>query len=496
MKKKLMSEFAWYLYLNKAQNITISYAGNLLDYNEYIDENLSKEQTITIEGYSFAISIIVWKNRIDNSSKIYYLDSGAFVRDVENTSFNKNAVDFYHGVFVCSSFFDDIPVLKNADDATIVEYAPGQRAIMRELKKQIKDYVYAVLRSHLLLKADSFLATQETRSNMPLFSEDEIGQAKKADFCTVTREIYCAEPRIFYHLKDSACKSLLGFIALLLDSDERENIITVIEQIVDLTPDQRAKFADVLKITSLKHVIEIADILQNRYRVVEELKNIVYDRNMSRFINERDHIQKIVEQHYWLFGDQYTLVSADIQIRRSLEKFEKYLGLEMNNDTTLSPEELRQRMDIVLYGSRITDDEKNEGLIIELKKPAVSLSAEVMNQIERYANIIRKEPRFSGNSRIWKFYAVCSVVDDDIKARYEGYKGHGKLGLAQVIGNFEIYALSWDDIFASFERRYRFIINKLKDDYEEFCACSTGPDLKERAHVDKKVRRLIGLTTA
>ena len=100
------------------------------------------------------------------------------------------------------------------------------------------------------------------------------------------------------------------------------------------------------------------------------------------------------------------------------------------------------------------------------KKPAVSLSAEVMNQIERYANIIRKEPRFSGNSRIWKFYAVCSVVDDDIKARYERYKGHGKLGLAQVIGNFEIYALSWDDIFASFERRYRFIINKLKDDYE------------------------------
>ena len=172
----------------------------------------------------------------------------------------------------------------------------------------------------------------------------------------------------FYHLKDSACKSLLGFIALLLDSDERENILTVIEQIVNLTPDQRAKLADVLKITSLKHVIEIADILQNQYRVVEELKNIVYDRNMSRFINERDHIQKIVEQHYWLFGDQYTLVSADIQIRRSLEKFEKYLGLEMNNDTTLSPEELRQRMDIVLYGSRITDDKKNEGLIIELKK--------------------------------------------------------------------------------------------------------------------------------
>lgn len=73
-------------------------------------------------------------------------------------------------------------------------------------------------------------------------------------------------------------------------SDERENILTVIEQIVDLTPEQRSKFASILKVTSLKHIIEIADILQKRYAVVQELTKIVYDPDVSRFANERDHI--------------------------------------------------------------------------------------------------------------------------------------------------------------------------------------------------------------
>lgn len=496
IKKKLMSEFAWFLYLNKAQNMTVSYAGNLLDYNEYINESLSREQSITIDGYTFAISIIVWNNKIDNSSKIYYLDDGAFVRDVENTSFNKNSVEFHHSVFVRSAFFDTIPVLKNAEDASIVEYAPGQRTIMKKLKKQIKEYVDSVLRSHLLLKADSFLADQEAKSNIPAFSNDEIGQAKKADFLTVTREIYCAEPRIFYHLKPKPCKSLLGFISLLLDSDERENILTVIEQIVDLTPEQRSKFASILKVTSLKHIIEIADILQKRYAVVQELTKIVYDPDVSRFANERDHIQKIVEQHYWLFGDQYNLVSADIQIKKSLKEFEKYLGLAEREDTVLSADELRQRMDIVLYGSRNTEDDCTEGLIVELKAPQVPLSTDVLGQITRYANIVRKEPRFSGSSRKWKFYAVCSRVDDDVKAQYDGYRHLEKYCLAQVTGNFEIYALSWDDVFLSFQRRYKFIIDKLRDDYEAYCSENPETDIVDRTYVDERVKALTNISLA
>ena len=195
---------------------------------------------------------------------------------------------------------------------------------------------------------------------------------------------------------------LFGFMALLLDSDERENILSIVEQIVDLNSEQRAKVAAVVKHTRIEHIIEIIDMLQQRYDVIYTLREIVYDKDLARFANERDHIQRIVENHYWLFGDQYSLVSADITVKNSLASFETMLGEAVGSTSKLSPEELRQRMDIVLYGSRWTESNQFEGLVVELKAPSVVLTSEVLNQIVRYANQIRREPRFSGQDRRWK----------------------------------------------------------------------------------------------
>lgn len=488
IRKKLLEAFAWYLYLNQERNITIDYEGEKLDYNEYVNDELSREETIVIENYSFQVNVIVWNSRIDNSSKIYYLDIGRHIVDAENTSFNKNAAEFHHSVYVVSSYFDDCASVPRSDDAALIEFKPDQRNVLSKLRKKIKQLVDATLREHLLKKADAFLTDQEAKNNMPIFDSTDMGQIRRTDFINVTREMYCAEPRIFFKLKDRQSKTILGFIALLLDSNERENLLSVMEQIVELTPEQRSKFVDVLKKTRLENIVNIMEMLQNRYDVVRTLKAIVYD--MAKFANERDHIQRIVEEHYWLFGDQYSLVSADVQIKRSLIEFEKYVS-EPRTETVLNVDELRQRMDIVLYGSRITEDDRNEGLIVELKAPSVKLSVEVLQQIERYANIVRKEPRFSGNSRVWKFYAICSSVDEEVTSRYEGYSNHGKQGLVSMIGNFEIYALSWDDIFLSFERRYRFLIEKIKRDYSDYCDRNSTDEHIDRSFVDRITEEII-----
>ena len=100
-------------------------------------------------------------------------------------------------------------------------------------------------------------------------------------------------------------------------------------------------------------------------------------------------------------------------------------------------------------------------LIVELKAPHVKLSIDVFNQIVRYANTIRKEPRFTGSSRLWKFYAVCAEVEDDVKVKYKNFEHHGKKGLVDIIENFELYALSWDDIFQAFEARHSFCLVSL-----------------------------------
>lgn len=77
---------------------------------------------------------------------------------------------------------------------------------------------------------------------------------------------------------------------------------------------------------------------------------------------------------------------------------------------------------------------------------------------------------------------------------YEGYKAHNKPGLVHITGNFEIYALTWDDIFTSFDQRYRFIAQKMKADYELFLHENVDGDTPTgRELIDAKVETLVKL---
>lgn len=90
---------------------------------------------------------------------------------------------------------------------------------------------------------------------------------------------------------------------------------------------------------------------------------------------------------------------------------------------------------------------------------------------------------------------MCAEVDDDVKVKYENFKQHGKKGLADIIGNFELYALSWDDVFQAFEARHSFMLEKLELDYSqvtEELGMSEG-ELKSKLEVTSLTQKLLTL---
>lgn len=203
-------------------------------------------------------------------------------------------------------------------------------------------------------------------------------------------------------LKDIQEKSLLAFLNLLLNSEERQNILTVIEEIIQLTSEQRKQFADILQKTRLENIIDTITFIENRYRVIEVLKEIIYD--LDKFANERDHIQKIVEQNYWLFGEQYHLASADQSMYRALEQYNYILYGAKTATDKLSPEaEADRRMDIFLCSSRNVENSFGcfieENIVVELKAPKVTLSKTVLRQVEDYMDFIRSKPQFNSQQR-------------------------------------------------------------------------------------------------
>lgn len=283
---------------------------------------------------------------------------------------------------------------------------------------------------------------------------------------------------------------------MLLSSEERENVLQIIEQVVSLTSEQRKSFANVLKRSQLQYIVEAISVIEKRISVIEALKKIVFD--YTKFANERDHVQKLIEQHFWLFGEQYHMLTADKNMRVSLSEFEKITAQEPSDNVhAISDKEALQRMDIFLYSQQVLDNNDSEMLVVELKAPHVKLSIDVFNQIVRYANTIRKERRFTGSGRKWKFYAICAEVEDDVKVKYDNFKHHGKRGLADIIGNFELYALSWDDVFQAFEARHSFLLSKLKLDYSQISdeLGTTGATLTSKADVTALTHKLLETNT-
>lgn len=496
MKQKLLEEFAWYLHLNSSKNLTLEYMGVTLDVSQYINTELSRTCIETIDNSVFKIDTVVWNRSVSNASKIYYRSGTGDIVYVENTSFNKNKVGFYHAVFVSSVYFKpDMRFTTSQEDASLFKTPAdeNQRNIMRILKQIILAQVSDVFKQFLVLQADVKLAEMEDKGNFPEFSDDEYGKIRKKDFQTVTRELYCVEPRIFYKLNDTQERSLLGFLNLLLSSDERENVLHIVEQVVSLTPEQRKTFSEVLQRSKLQYIIDAISIIERRVAVVEELKRIVF--TATSFANEHDHIQKLIEQHFWIFGEQYHLLTADKNLTTSLRKYESITGTDGVGGISMTDKESRQRIDIFLYTQRVQEDSTSEMLIIELKAPHVKLSVDVFNQIVRYANTLRKEPRFASTNRIWRYYTVCSEIEDDVKVKFDNFKHHGKKGLADIIGNFELYALSWDDVFQAFETRHNFMLSKLQLDYSQVTSelGLNGEQFESKADVTEATAKMLAI---
>lgn len=468
----LLKDFAWFLYLYKNKNVEIVVNDEKIDYEKYINTELSEKSMVTIEGYRFEINLVVWQESISEKFCCYYFDDKNVLKGKRTTTFNRNTINFNHSVFVKSEFFDDKEnVISDHDDTQINMFEHlDEKKILKKLHKEIQMLIEKKISVYLSDKAEEAVEAMITeRKTFPEFPKDVYGQMRKNDLKRVTKEIFKLEPLIFHKLKQIQEKSLLGFLNLLLSSEERENVLTIIEQVVELSPQQRSDFSMILKKTSLENIIDTIKFIEDRYKVIELLKSIVYD--LTKFANERDHVQKIVERHFWLFGEQYNLASADQRMQKALEQYrnilygEEDITVELNSDA-----ENERRMDIFLCNTRnietTFETTLEENIVVELKAPRVLLTKKVLRQIEDYMDYVRRQPQFNSELRKWKFIAVCKEVDGYVKSQYKAFEDKGKVGLVFQVDNCEVYALTWDDIFKSFEIKHKPMLERLKYDRE------------------------------
>lgn len=470
-KEYLKEKFACFLYLNRDKGYSINIKGIPLDYMSFIDDELSAEYQLVISDEVFSIHFIKWIGKINEKYYFHFTNMENIEKYRQHTSYNNKKVDFPHSLYIISDYFkdfkDDIDSNRQINgQISLINNPSPKDKIFKELSKRLREIINERYKFFVRSQAPKLIDKLDEEGAFPKFSNDKYGVMKKEDLKEVLIEICAVQPRIF-NCQLEQKKTIIGFLNLLLDTDEREGVINIMDSITNLTPEERCELNDVLRKTSLSRIIRTVSTVQNRLKVIEALKILVYDK--AKFTNERDHIQKIIEENYWLFGEQYHMVSADknfeVSLSNYLYKLDGYKSAEAykidNKDRLRRPDIFISRKRPVEYSN---STEKEENIIVELKAPTVTIDKDIYRQVEDYMDLIMNEPKFVSGLRTWKFIMVSTKVDKYIQLAYDNAADYGKNFLVRPGRDYEIYAMTWSDVFKNFEISHKYILNKLEFD--------------------------------
>lgn len=480
LEHALKLQFGWFLHLNREKKFKIAINGKELDCESIIKESKRvsksfKDEDDNDKSYSFTIDYIQWNEKIKEKNYYYFLNSNQDEMFKEYTSFNNTAGGahgFYHGVYITSDFFDKFETGSDENPSAQTNMFASQCKSNSAYKALL-----AFLKDDLLKKRKAFYKESahrawqgfEDRKTIPDFGANEIQQIRKDSLKQVVESLYTIEPAIFVGLKPEQEKTMLGLMDIVIDSDEKDDVVKIIDSVVnDLTPEQRKDFAETLDKIKLHSVVDTLKLVVSRQKVIEGLSKLVYEN--SKFTNERDHIQKAVETSTWLFGEEFSAVTYDKTFGESLKQYTYLLDGE-NKPSDLAEAAKKRRMDIFITRQRLVYDpdynntsQLEENIIIELKRPSVALGMLQMRQVQDYRTIIRNDSQFNSGVKTWKFFLVGNSIDDDIRAAYQSFKSHNKRFLVDWQERFEIYVLTWSEVFDSYKIRNDFLLRKLDVD--------------------------------
>ena len=380
------------------QNYKLIINGEDLDYSDLMDEPISLEIKHPESGATFNVNYIRWVSSLnDEFSKFYYLNENNEEMYKENTTFNKKGDKFFHSVYISSNYFNDF----NFDS----EENSSQKTIVSGVRSDEEfKYLKSELESFLRVKRKPFLREYAKKVIEEFENEGIIVRKGKSDFEliqiddleSVIQEVYTTQPKIFSSLTREQKQTIVGLLSLVLNSEDRERVMEIVDQIVKLDSAERTKLRNLLKVTNMTKIIKTLNLIKDRYQVLEILDQILFTSELGA--KEVPHLQKIVENHTWIFGEQYSLVAAaEENFEKALCKHIKILT-EKDEEIIIDHPNKQKQVDIFICRQNKTRNTVSN-LIIELKHPKISIGEKQLSQVKEYMMTILGIDRFNTDFR-------------------------------------------------------------------------------------------------
>lgn len=227
-----------------------------------------------------------------------------------------------------------------------------------------------------------------------------------------------------------------------------ENMLPILTEVLGLKDEDVQKFRRLLETTKLESIIRLASEVTARLRFLDVLHELVYG-ELAKRLRERTQLHKILEPHCWLFGAKYHLAASDQQFRQVIRRHRQDAGLDpIADDTLQSIDGINDIPDLFLAAQRDYPADppvaKYHRLLIELKRPTVSLGVKEVEQAKRYAQTLLQSSEFDQSATRWDVILVSSDVRNDIEA--ERSQTGRQRGCVFDYKNVTVFVYSWGEI--------------------------------------------------
>lgn len=491
----LQREFAVFLKLNENRGYTLTVNNTQIDCNAVIAESDTKSIHIHDEklktDHDFHLTFIRWYDKMKENYSVYYLNDEGIERYEETTKLNKKDTGFHHSVYVSSPYFEYFAPTPNANQENS-EVQPEKLEAQMQIEfeghhvtKNEKDKVFKELKKNVLgwlsEKQKLFIEEVGGKELWDRFETKGVVQLPQNEFeiplYTELKDtvigIYSVQPKLFTNLGNDQAKALVGCLKLLLQTNKRDDVITILEHINKMTDDERHKLSLILKTTELSSIANTIDLLQNRLKTVSALKSILFDTSLK--VYEVADVQKTISSAFWLFGEQYNIVTeAEPDFQQALETYLKKINKTAEGISTskidkekINHPDVNKEMDIFAFRQN-KESQVLENVVVELKRPSIKLGEKELSQVKTYMRLIYQEPRFNSTNAKWTFILVGNDFDRSgcIEGEMNSNVGWGKKDLVFHVDNvtqrYEIYVKKWSSVFDDFEIRHKFLLDKLE----------------------------------
>ena len=229
----LAQEFGWFLLLNKKNGRQLMLNGIPLAYTQIIDETDHRQWTISADedtDYVFEVQYTQWKVNIGDRYYYYFLNGRHLEVAKVLSSFNNNAISFHHSVFIQSTFFDDFfqnDMALAQEDNLFSERL--QQVVYRKLQTELRDLLSGKQKKFILEKTVEHKIKQiADQGLLPSYTDSADDQHRQHTLLQLIKIIYAADPRSFVGVKPSFTQSYISFLDLLLQSDQRAHLVSVL----------------------------------------------------------------------------------------------------------------------------------------------------------------------------------------------------------------------------------------------------------------------------